>query len=416
MPAALTEKTTNCQTVNGVAEDTPLELSRPLRVMFLVTSLPVGGAETLLTELVRRLDRRHFLPEICCLKQRGPVGEVLAKEMPVHHDLLTHKYDLRVWPRLVRLLRERRIDVVVTVGAGDKMFWGRLAAKRIGVPVVLSALHSTGWPDGVGRLNRLLTPLTDGFIAVADSHGAFLSTNEGFPADKVFVIPNGVDTNCFAPVPDAASVRAEIGVGPADPVVSIVAALRPEKNHELLLEVARRVLPQFPNAKFLIIGDGPRREPLEQHAAELGVAESVRFLGTRSDVPRLLSTSDVFVLTSQNEANPVSILEAMSVGKPIVATDVGSIKEVVTEGRTGFLVPPGDATALADRVTELLDDPLRAQEMGVAARAVVVAGWSVDVMVRRYERLIESIYRRKRPAESSALAAGRFAAHNREAR
>ncbi len=110
------------------------------------------------------------------------------------------------------------------------------------------------------------------------------STNEGFPAEKVFVIPNGVDTNRFAPTLEEPSVRAEIGVGPTDPVVSIVAALRPEKNHELFLEVARRALAQFPNAKFLIIGEGPRREPLEQHAADMGITASVRFLGNRSDI------------------------------------------------------------------------------------------------------------------------------------
>ena len=89
---------------------------------------------------------------------------------------------------------------MVTVGAGDKMFWGRLAARRVGVPVIVSALHSTGWPDGVGRLNRLLTPITDAFIAVAASHGRFLIERTGFPADKVAVIPNGVDTQRFAPV------------------------------------------------------------------------------------------------------------------------------------------------------------------------------------------------------------------------
>jgi glycosyltransferase involved in cell wall biosynthesis len=382
-----------------VSIDAPIELPRPLRVMFLVTSLPVGGAEMLLAELVRRLDRRHFLPEIGCMKERGPLGEVLVAEIPVHFGLLVHKYDLRVWPRLTRLLRERSIDAVVTVGAGDKMFWGRLAARRVGVPVVLSALHSTGWPDGVGRLNRRLTPITDGFIAVADPHGAFLVTQEGFPAERVFIIPNGVDTARFAPVPDAASVRREIGIGPTDPVVSIVAALRPEKNHELLLDVAQRVTQRIANAMFLIVGDGPRREPLEQHAAKLGVADSVRFLGSRDDVPRLLSTSDVFALTSYNEASPVSILEAMSVGKPVVATNVGSIGEAVTDGHTGFLVPPGDAAAFTQRVVELLENPLRAQTMGVAAREIVVGGWSVDAMVRRYERLMASIYNRKRPPQ-----------------
>lgn len=391
-------------TFNRVADDAPLDLERPLRVMFLVTSLPVGGAEVLLSELVTRMDPSNFLPEICCLKERGPLGERLAADIPVHHDLLTNKFDLRVWPRLVKLLRERRTDAVVTVGAGDKMFWGRLAARRVGVPVILSALHSTGWPDGVGRLNRVLTPITDGFIGVADSHGDFMLEKERFPAAKVFVIPNGVDTTRFAPVPDTASVREEIGVGPADPVVTIVAALRPEKNHELFLEMASRIFPQMPRTKFLIIGDGPCRAALEECAATLGVSDSVRFLGTRSDVPRLLSTSDVFTLTSHNEANPVSILEAMSVGKPVVATNVGSIKEAVAEGVTGYLVKPGDAGALSYRVLELLDDPLRAVEMGSTARDVVVENWSVETMVRRYERLIAGIYRSKRPATASAAA------------
>jgi glycosyltransferase involved in cell wall biosynthesis len=226
-------------------------------------------------------------------------------------------------------------------------------------------------------------------------------TNEGFPAQKVYVIPNGVDTNRFAQTLDEPNLRAEIGVGPTDPVVSIVAALRPEKNHELFLDVARRALAQFPNAKFLIIGEGPRREPLEQVAAEMGITASVRFLGNRSDIARLLTASDVFLLTSHNEANPVSILEAMSVGKPVVATDVGSIHEAVAEGRTGYLVPPGDATALSDRLVELLENPLRAQEMGAAARESVVENWSVEAMVRRYERLIASIYCRKRPHDAA---------------
>lgn len=400
--ALIGDSATNQPTFNRVAEDAPLELPGPLRVMFLISSMQVGGAEVLLAELVRRMNPEYFLPEICCLKSRGPLGEELAREIPVHHDLLVNKYDLRVWPRLVKLLQDQRIDAVVTVGAGDKMFWGRLAAKRVGVPVILSALHSTGWPDCIGRLNRVLTPITDGFIAVADSHGEHLLAKEGFPAEKVYVIPNGVDTNRFAPLPDAAGVRAEIGVGPADPVVTIVAALRPEKNHELFLDAAARVLKEVPNAKFLIIGDGPRREPLEQHAANLEIAESVRFLGTRSDVARLLATSDVFALTSHNEAKPISILEAMSVGKPVVATNVGSINEALTDGETGYLVPPGDVDALADRLIELIEDPIRARQMGDLGRNVVVENWSIDAMVHRYERLIAMIYCEKRPSHQPA--------------
>ncbi len=119
---------------------------------------------------------------------------MMAREIPVFSHLLSHKYDLRVLPRLRRLLVRRQTEAVVTVGAGDRMFWGRLAARLAGVPVVLTALHSTGWPDVVGRLNRLLTPITDGFIAVAEEHGRYLREVERFPPHKVFVIPNGVDT------------------------------------------------------------------------------------------------------------------------------------------------------------------------------------------------------------------------------
>ena len=137
---------------------------------------------------------------------------MLADEVPVHANLLCNKLDLRVAGRLTRLLVSRRADAVVTVGAGDKMFWGRLAAWRAGVPVVLSALHSTGWPDGVGRLNRLLTPMTDGFIGVASAHGKHLVEREGFPAEKVHVIPNGVDVDRFAQVDRPESIRRELGI------------------------------------------------------------------------------------------------------------------------------------------------------------------------------------------------------------
>ncbi len=371
------------------------ESVRPLRVMFLQTDMRIGGAEMVTANIIRRLDRQQFAPELCCLKQRGELGEDLADEIPVHHGLLRNKFDLRVWPRLTKLLRVRRTDAVITVGAGDKMFWGRLAARCVEVPVILSALHSTGWPDNVGRLNRMLTPITDGFIAVAASHGKFLVEHERFPAERVAVIPNGVDTERFAPISDVAEVRRELGIGEADPVVGIVAALRPEKNHELFLEMARRVVRRLPTARFLIVGDGACRGSLERRASELGLLRNVQFLGSRGDVPRLLGAMDLFALTSHIEANPVSILEAMSAGLPVVATNVGSIHESVIAGRTGFLVPPGHARLLAERVLRLLNNPVRCRAMGAAARAAVIRRWSIGAMVRGYERLIQSVYDRK---------------------
>ena len=217
----------------------PLDDRGPLRVMFVITSMPVGGAETLLTELIRRMDRGRFLPELCCLKYFDPLGEVLAQEIPAFTELLAHKYDVRVLWRLTQLMRRRRIDAVVTVGTGgDKMFWGRLAAWLAGVPVICSALHSTGLPDRVEFANRLLAPLTDAFIAVAEPHGRYLAEHEGCPAPKVRVIPNGVDVERFHPRWPNRALRQALELDPTAPVVGIVAALRPEKNHEMFLRMA----------------------------------------------------------------------------------------------------------------------------------------------------------------------------------
>jgi glycosyltransferase involved in cell wall biosynthesis len=371
--------------------------SHPLRVMFLVTSMPVGGAETLLVNLVRNLDRQKLLPEIACLKERGPLGDELAAEIPVHCNLIAHKLDIFVLFRLWRLMRSRQMDAVVTVGAGDKMFWGRLAAKLAGVPVVFSALHSTGWPDSIGRLNRLLTPLTDGFIGVADAHGTHLVEREKFPADKVHIIYNGVDTTRFSPG-DKQAARAELGLPSDAKVIAILAALRPEKNHELFLRGAAKIREQIPNARFLVIGDGALRPDLEQLTSELGLTDATQFLGSRPDVERVLSAVDVLALTSHNEASPVSILEALSCGVPAVAANVGSVSETVIDNVTGKLFPAGDENSYVQSVLELLEnEPLRSR-LGATGRQLVIEKRSLDSMVRGYESLLSQLYSAKTTA------------------
>jgi glycosyltransferase involved in cell wall biosynthesis len=384
---------------NFVEHDSGVKTAkRPLRVMFVITSLDVGGAETLLVNLLRRVDRARIAPELCCLKTLGTLGEQVASEVPVHHGLLKHKLDVRVLGRLTNLLREREIDAVVTVGAGDKMFWGRLAARRARVPVVISALHSTGWPDEITFLNRRLTPLTDAFVAVAGRHARYLVEQEKLPASRMVVIPNGVDTESFRPRPKNAELLKELGIPAEAPVAGIVAVLRPEKNHELFLQMAARASRELPDAHFLVIGDGPRREELQRLAVELGVNEQVHFVGRRADVPELLGLLDVFVLTSQMEANPVSILEAGATAKPVVSTALGSIPETVLEGQTGFLVEPGNVRMLTKRVLEVLTNPGAAQRMGAAARQHVVQNWSIERMVVGYEELIERLFERNRSA------------------
>ena len=365
-------------------------------MLFLITSMPVGGAEVLLMNLVRRMDRERFQPEICCLKEPGPLGTLLAEEIPVHSQLLTSKYDVRVLGRLKRLIQQRKIDAVITVGAGDKMFWGRLAAWRAGVPVVFSALHSTGWPDGIDRLNRWITPLTDRFIAVARRHGRYLVEMEGLPTSKVVVIPNGVDTERFHPSPVAReAVRRDLRLHADVPVFGIVAALRREKNHLLFLRAAAMIHQALPDARFLIVGDGPQRKPLELAVASAGLRDSVLMLGTRDNIPDLLSAMDVFVLTSRIEANPVSILEAMATGLPVVASRVGSIPETVEEGTTGYLVDFADAADFARKCVHLAVHPEIAQALGANGRQAVAGHWSLDCMVNGYEQLIEEVYRQK---------------------
>lgn len=389
--------------------DFSAESERALRVMFVITSMPVGGAETLLVNLVRRMDRARFEPELCCLKHFGPLGEELAREVPAFAGLISNKYDVAVLGRLTKLLRARQIDAVVTVGTGgDKMFWGRLAAWRAGVPVILSALHSTGLPDHVEWLNRRLAPITDGFIAVAAAHGEYLASAEGCPAKKVFVVPNGVDTERFAPMAADPALGDALNLPPGAPLAAIVAALRPEKDHELFLRAARRVADRIADARFLVVGDGPRRAELEAFAKELGLWDRVHFLGTRGDIPQLLNLADVLVLSSRMEANPVSILEALACGKPVVAPRVGSIRETIEDGANGFLYPAGDESQLAAGIARLLADPELARRMGQVGRTRVVADWSLERMVEGYQSLIERIYRAKRPAGSPAVAcAGR---------
>ena len=367
----------------------------PLRVLFLLTSMPVGGAETLLVNLIRRLDRTLIEPEICCLKQPGPLGEEMAAEVPVHADFIRSKTDFRVIGRLSQLMKERRIDAIVTVGAGDKMFWGRLAAWRAGVPVITSAIHSTGWPDGIGWLNRRLTPITDGFIACAGNHGQHLVKQEMLPQQKVFVIPNGVDMNRFQPSSDLAAGRDALNLPQQATLMTIVAALRPEKNHSRFLRIASDVRKQVADAEFLIIGDGPERTKLETLASELEIRDCVHFLGSRADIPELLAVSDLFALTSDNEASPVSIMEAMACGLPVVASDVGSVAEMVVNNVTGYCLPKTDEQQFADCICSIFACEKTKRRMARAGRIHVEENGSLDVMVAGYEQLLTMLYQRK---------------------
>jgi len=370
--------------------------SRPLKTLFVISSLEVGEAETLLVNTFRNFRKTHVIPSVACLKKKGLLGEAIENEFDVSENWLSNRFDLRVVPKLTQYIRYQKMDAVITVGAGDNMLWGRLCARLASVPVICSAVHSTGWPDVIGKMNRLLTPITDTYISVAKSHGKFLKEYERFPAKKVVVIPNGVDPDRFCPnAQSRREVRSELGLSRQTPLIGIVASLRHEKNHRLFVQAARKVVDAIPDAQFIIIGEGPERQNILSTIESLGLANHVRLLGNRFDTQRLLAALNVFVLTSHTEASPVSILEALSCGVPVVSTRVGSVAETVYDQWNGFTVEPGSTNEVANRIMHLLKNPITAEKMGLNGREHVQENGSLDNMVRLYEQLIHSIYSRK---------------------
>ncbi|RMH03709.1 MAG: glycosyltransferase [Planctomycetota bacterium] len=365
----------------------------PVPVLFVLTDLRVGGMERKVVEIVQKIDRRRIRPVVACLKEAGALApEVEAAGVPLYSRLIRGRTDFLVLWRLRRVIRREGIRVVCTVGdGGDRMFWGRLAARLCRLPGIVSTLHSTRNPGGgsiLDRPNRWLFGLTDAFVAVAAGAARYLVEEEGFPPEKVVVIYNGVDLDRYTGAGREAA-RAALGL-PADaPVVAHVAAFRPEKAHDVLLRAAARVVARLPAARFLLIGDGPERPRIEALRSELGLEEAVRLLGRRSDIPELLAAADLAVLCSHPmvETFPNSVLEAMASRRPVVSTRVGSVDEQIEDGVEGFLVPPGDPEALADRILRVLENPGLARRMGEAAREKVEKHFSAARMVGDREEL-----------------------------
>ncbi len=352
--------------------------ARPVNVLFVNTDLRVGGQERMLVEVLRGLDRARVRPVVVCLKEEGALGaQVRALDVPLHAGLLAHRLDLRVVPRLISLVRRERIDVLCTIGCGDKMFWGRLAGWLGGARGIVSEIHKTRDATGrpvIERMNRLLTPITDAFVAVAHGAGDYLVAHEGVPRAKVVVIHNGVDVERFAPAPAErrAATRAELGLADDEVALLQVAVLRPEKGHAVALAALRRVVDVAPKVRLFLIGDGPERGVIERRIAELSLERHVTLLGQRSDVERLLPAGDVALLCSHDrvETFPLALLEAMACGLPVVSTRVGSVDEMVEDGRIGRLVAAGDDAGFAAALLELVQSPERRLEFGTRALAI----------------------------------------------
>lgn len=349
------------------------------------------------TEVIRRLDRRRFRAIVACLYDPGILGEQLIESgIPVYSHLASSRWDLRAGPRLICLLRREGVDLLCMINQPLTQFWGTLSGRLAGVSVLVSSIHSTGKVNRIHRrrwINQLTFPWVHRITALSESHKSYLVDCEGMDPDKIEIIPNGIDVDKFTSASRGAEVRQSQGISAEQPVIGIVAMLRPEKAHDVFLQAARLVLDQIPSARFLIVGDGPERLQLEKLTRELALEGAVRFLGVQKDVAPILDALDVAVLSSRPvvETLSVSLLECMAAGKPVVATRVGSLAELVEEGKSGFLVEPGDWEAMAGRILQLIQDRSLAGRMGQEGRQKVRKHYTLEQVVKQTEAFFEKL-------------------------
>jgi glycosyltransferase involved in cell wall biosynthesis len=351
----------------------------------------------LAARLARQL-RDDFRFVFACLDELGELGQELREEgFPVWVLGRRPGVDGRCVWRLARLLRRERVDLLqphqytpffYTIAA--RLFYRR--------PAVLFTEHGRHQPDYPRRkrivANRLLLERRDRVVGVGEAVRQALVVNEGIPAGRVQVIYNGVDLSAFRNgYHDYPAIRRELGAGAGDPVLIQVARLDYLKDHATAIRTMERVVRQRPDARLILVGEGPERGKIEDLVRAKGLEANVRLLGLRTDVGRLLSAADLFLLTSVSEGIPVTVLEAMAAGLPVVATRVGGMTEVVEDGQTGLLAPAGDAAALADAILRLANDPALGRRLGMAGRERVQDSFSEGQMHAQYRRLYEEMTR-----------------------
>ena len=288
--------------------------------------------------------------------------------------------------RLASLVRRVAADVVNSHSSADS--WTAALARRTGWggAALVRSRHISAMVRP-GPLHRLLYGSADYLITTGESVRQGLAASGLVPSDRSMSIPTGVDVTLYAPRPEyRAAARRSLDLDETAPVVGVVAYLRADKGHTVLLQAMTAVLESQPAAVLVVVGDGPRRADLEAQAARLDVASHVRFAGLREDVPFVLSALDIFCLPSvRNEGVPQSILQASAASLPVVSTRVGGIPEAVASEVTGQLVPPGDPGSLARAILGLLADPERRRSFGEAGRRRVSDAVSVKAMLDRTE-------------------------------
>jgi glycosyltransferase involved in cell wall biosynthesis len=375
--------------------------NRPARLVMLIDSLGLGGAERLLVTYLQYFDTTHFEPRVCALDVRDgnpTAADIQRLGIPVDLIPIPKLQDLTGLPRLVRYLRQQRADLLHTqLQFADAL--GSIAAKILRIPTI-STLHTRQGParNRSSLWRRQFTwwslrHFCDQVIAVSeDARQHYLELGHLSPG-QVKTLYNGIDLSQFT-CPDEAhrlAQRQTLGSPSHAPLLITVAVLRPAKGIQYLIEALPVILKSIPEVHYLVVGSGEYEATLKEAAQQHGVAERVIFAGVRNDIPDLLALSDIFVLPTLDEALPTVLAEAMAAQKPIVASRVGGVPEMVEHGCNGLLVPPGDPAILAEACLQILQNSDQAGIMGRAGREIVEQRFNIRRQAQQLSELYQEL-------------------------
>lgn len=359
-----------------------------LPILYFNYSMEVGGIETLIYEFVNRLNGKGFLPSICVLRGGGSLEKRLKSEGIQVYDIKKREgIDLSLIPRLRKILIQRGIRILHTNNY-SALLYGVLAARCIKGLKHIHTEHSNVDRKRRYWTERVLSYFTDNIVCVSDDVKKSMVNNQGILPERLTVIYNGVDTERFCSDPNKKEAyREKLCIKQDAPVVGIVARLTPVKDHLTLLKAFSMLSKGIPEAVLLIVGDGQLKSVLVRQAHEMGLNNNVIFLGERQDIPELLNTMDVFVLSSLSEGHNIGLLEAMATRLPVVATNVGGNSEVIVEGATGYLVPPQNPEELGGKIKVLLQDENLRLKMGSEGTKRVMEYFDLNMMIKAYQEL-----------------------------
>ncbi len=371
-----------------------------LKVLQLLVTLPVGGAEDLVAAIATGLNPERFEVQTACLAPPGPVGEELRRAgYPVVSLGLDVKRTScwRLTATVRRLLKAIQPDILHThLYHGN--FYGRLAALGLGLKGVVAAVHNTYSQVKLHRrlANFLLAQVTDRVLVGSPQVWRDVRRYDGIPASRLLLLPYGIRLQELETAETREGARTRLGVSGF--CLGAVGRLEEQKGHEFLLAALPRLRQEMGNLTVLLVGDGRLQPQLENQARELGVADLVKFLGTRRDLPLIYRALDLYVQPSLWEGLSLAMLKAMGAGLPVVVSRVSGAVEVISEGLNGRLVPPGDESALAAAILELYRQPELRRRLGTNARKTVRENYSLEAMLRRLEDLYLELARSPREA------------------